>query len=132
MTDPHASMSNNTVDGTSVDVTRVDSLTSSSSAVTLSPDLTMPKSQVRVIFGALVAGLGPVESGPSSRQSAPTIVGQLGGVEHQAWITTAYLLATTIVMPLYGKFGDVLVGAGFAGSNKAVLVGKNDCLDTVA
>ena len=38
----------------------------------------------------------------------PTIVGQLGGVEHQVWITTAYLLATTIVMPIYGKFGDVL------------------------
>lgn len=38
----------------------------------------------------------------------PTIVGKLGGVEHQAWITTAYLLATTIVMPLYAKFGDVL------------------------
>ena len=36
----------------------------------------------------------------------PTIVGKLGGVEHQAWITTAYLLATTIVMPIYGKFGD--------------------------
>jgi EmrB/QacA subfamily drug resistance transporter len=29
-------------------------------------------------------------------------------VEHQAWITTAYLLATTIVMPIYGKFCDVL------------------------
>jgi MFS family permease len=38
----------------------------------------------------------------------PTIVGNLGGVEHQTWITTAYLLATTIVMPIYGKFGDVL------------------------
>ena len=38
----------------------------------------------------------------------PTIVGKLGGVEHQAWITTAYLLATTIVMPIYGKFGDLL------------------------
>jgi EmrB/QacA subfamily drug resistance transporter len=38
----------------------------------------------------------------------PTLVGKLGGVEHQAWITTAYLLATTIVMPIYGKFGDVL------------------------
>ena len=38
----------------------------------------------------------------------PTIVGKLGGVEHQAWITTAYLLATTIVMPIYGKFGDIL------------------------
>ena len=38
----------------------------------------------------------------------PTIVGELGGVSHQVWITTAYILATTIVMPIYGKFGDVL------------------------
>lgn len=38
----------------------------------------------------------------------PTIVGDLGGVEHQMWITTAYLLATTIVMPVYGKLGDML------------------------
>ncbi|GAB3724611.1 MDR family MFS transporter [Nocardiopsis nanhaiensis] len=37
----------------------------------------------------------------------PTIAGQLGGVEHQVWITTAYLLAVTVVMPIYGKFGDV-------------------------
>ncbi|MCU1437305.1 MAG: transporter [Naasia sp.] len=29
-------------------------------------------------------------------------------MDHQVWITTAYLLATTIVMPIYGKFGDVL------------------------
>jgi EmrB/QacA subfamily drug resistance transporter len=37
----------------------------------------------------------------------PTIVGQLGGVAHMAWTTTAYLLATTITMPIYGKFGDL-------------------------
>ena len=38
----------------------------------------------------------------------PTIVGELGGVSHQVWISTAYILATTIVMPIYGKLGDVL------------------------
>jgi EmrB/QacA subfamily drug resistance transporter len=37
----------------------------------------------------------------------PTIVGELGGVSHMAWMTTAYLLATTLVMPVYGKFGDL-------------------------
>src|SRR5829696_579929 len=37
----------------------------------------------------------------------PTIVGDLGGVSHMAWMTTAYLLATTLVMPIYGKFGDL-------------------------
>src|SRR4029450_7688327 len=35
----------------------------------------------------------------------PTIVGDLGGVSHMAWVTTAYLLASTIVMPIYGRFG---------------------------
>ncbi|TKV57177.1 MFS transporter [Nakamurella flava] len=37
----------------------------------------------------------------------PTIVGDLGGVAHMTWVTTAYLLATTIAMPIYGKFGDI-------------------------
>ncbi len=37
----------------------------------------------------------------------PTLVGDLGGVRHQDWIITAYLLSATIVMPLYGKYGDL-------------------------
>ena len=34
------------------------------------------------------------------------------------WITTAYILATTIVMPIYGKFGDVLGRRLFALSSR--------------
>src|SRR5690349_23097146 len=37
----------------------------------------------------------------------PTIVGELGGLTHLAWVVTAYLLAQTIVTPLYGKLGDL-------------------------
>ena len=37
----------------------------------------------------------------------PTIVGELGGLEHLSWVVTAYLLAQTIVTPLYGKLGDL-------------------------
>src|SRR5204863_1281422 len=37
----------------------------------------------------------------------PTIVGDLGGLEHLSWVVTAYLLASTIVAPLYGKLGDL-------------------------
>ena len=37
----------------------------------------------------------------------PTIVGDLGGIEHLSWVVTAYLLASTIVTPLYGKLGDL-------------------------
>ncbi len=37
----------------------------------------------------------------------PTIVGDLGGLAHISWVVTAYLLAVTIVTPLYGKLGDL-------------------------
>ena len=37
----------------------------------------------------------------------PTIVGQLHGIAHMAWVPTAYLLTTAITMPVYGKLGDL-------------------------
>ncbi len=37
----------------------------------------------------------------------PTIVGDLGGLNHISWVVTAYLLAQTVVTPLYGKLGDL-------------------------
>src|SRR3954447_21883897 len=37
----------------------------------------------------------------------PTIVRDLGGIDHLSWVVTAYLLAVTIVTPLYGKLGDL-------------------------
>ena len=37
----------------------------------------------------------------------PTIAGDLGGLNHLSWVITAYLLAQTVVTPLYGKLGDL-------------------------
>lgn len=37
----------------------------------------------------------------------PTIVGELGGLNQLSWVVIAYTLASTIVVPLYGKFGDL-------------------------
>jgi EmrB/QacA subfamily drug resistance transporter len=37
----------------------------------------------------------------------PTIVGEFGGLAHISWVVTAYLLAQTIVTPIYGKLGDL-------------------------
>lgn len=38
----------------------------------------------------------------------PTIVGDLGGADHMMWVTSAYLLCSTITMPIYGKLGDMV------------------------
>jgi EmrB/QacA subfamily drug resistance transporter len=69
----------------------------------------------------------------------PTIVGDLGGLQHLAWVTTGYILATTIATPIWGKLGDLygrritfvsaigvfLVGSALCGMahNMAELVG---------
>src|SRR3954463_5688249 len=37
----------------------------------------------------------------------PRIVSDLGGLTQYSWVFTAYLLATTVTVPLYGKLGDV-------------------------
>ncbi len=37
----------------------------------------------------------------------PTIVADLGGLDHLSWVITAYLLVSTVVAPLYGKLGDL-------------------------
>lgn len=37
----------------------------------------------------------------------PSIVGELNGLDHIAWVITAYLLAATIGLPIYGKAGDL-------------------------
>ena len=37
----------------------------------------------------------------------PTIVGDLGGLNHLSWVVTSYLLASTVSTPLWGKLGDL-------------------------
>jgi EmrB/QacA subfamily drug resistance transporter len=37
----------------------------------------------------------------------PRIVGDLGGVTHLSWVVTAYVLASTVTTPFYGKLGDM-------------------------
>jgi MFS family permease len=38
----------------------------------------------------------------------PTIIGDLHGLEHYAWVASIYLLACTVSMPLYGRLADAL------------------------
>src|SRR6188508_435261 len=71
--------------------------------------LLLTQRRIWIIFSALIAGMLLSSLDQTIVSTAmPTIVGELGGVSHQVWISTAYILATTIVMPIYGKLGDVL------------------------
>jgi len=71
------------------------------SAVTHAP-------RVRLIFTALLLVLLLASLDQTIVSTAlPTIVGELGGLEHLSWVVTAYLLASTVAGPLYGKLGDL-------------------------
>ena len=37
----------------------------------------------------------------------PTIVGQLGGLENYSWVFSAFMLASTTTVPLFGKLSDI-------------------------
>jgi EmrB/QacA subfamily drug resistance transporter len=55
----------------------------------------------------------------------PTIVGDLHGVDQQLWVTTAYILASTIMLPVYGKLGDLIGRKGlFIGAISIFILGS--------
>jgi EmrB/QacA subfamily drug resistance transporter len=61
------------------------------------------------VFGALMLGMFLAALDQTIVSTAlPTIVGDLGGLNHLSWVVTAYLLAATISTPLYGKLGDTV------------------------
>ncbi|GGW75007.1 MDR family MFS transporter [Streptomyces griseoloalbus] len=62
---------------------------------------------VFVSIGALLLGLLLAALDQTIVATAlPTIVSELGGLEHLSWVVTAYLLASTAATPLWGKLGD--------------------------
>ncbi|WTW95294.1 MFS transporter [Streptomycetaceae bacterium NBC_01309] len=77
-----------------------------------------------LMLGMLVAALDQT----IVSTALPTIVGDLGGLDHLSWVVTAYLLASTVSTPLWGKLGD-LVGRKrlFQASIVIFLIGSALC-----
>jgi EmrB/QacA subfamily drug resistance transporter len=63
--------------------------------------------EIRSVYLALMAvlGLGALDQSIVAT-ALPRIVGDLGGMNHLSWVVTAYVLASTATMPLYGKLAD--------------------------
>lgn len=63
---------------------------------------------LRTVFIALMLGMFLAALDQTIVSTAlPTIVGDLGGLNHLSWVVTSYLLASTISTPIYGKLGDM-------------------------
>jgi EmrB/QacA subfamily drug resistance transporter len=67
----------------------------------------LSRRSILLIIGALMCGMLLAALDQTIVSTAlPTIVGDLQGGSHIAWVVTAYLLATTVSTPLWGKLGD--------------------------
>lgn len=64
--------------------------------------------EILAVFSGLMAGMLLAALDQTIVSTAlPTIVGELGGLDHLSWVVTAYLLTTTVSTPLYGKLSDL-------------------------
>ena len=67
-----------------------------------------PREVMIVLPGLLLAILLAMLDNLIVSTALPRIVGDLGGVAHLSWVVTAYILASTITTPFYGKLGDIV------------------------
>lgn len=78
-----------------------------SSPPSLAPGEERSRRNVLVSIGALLLGMLLAALDQTIVSTAlPTIVSELGGLDHLSWVVTAYLLAATAATPLWGKLGD--------------------------
>ena len=72
------------------------------------PTAPFSQRQVLLIFLGLMLGMLLAALDQTIVATAlPTITGDLHGLNHIGWVVTAYLLAVAVVMPVYGKVGDL-------------------------
>lgn len=68
---------------------------------------TQPKSVRVVLLALMITMMLAMLDNMIVGTAMPTIVGELGGLEHLSWVVTAYTLATAAATPLWGKLGDM-------------------------
>ncbi|WP_203674468.1 MULTISPECIES: MDR family MFS transporter [unclassified Streptomyces] len=72
------------------------------------PPEAAPQRSVRVVLlGLMIAMLLAMLDNMIIGTAMPTIVGELGGLNHLSWVVTAYTLATAASTPIWGKLGDM-------------------------
>ncbi len=83
-------------------------MTETATTVPLGPPTALSHRRVLIVIGALMLGMFLAALDQTVVATAlPTIVGDLNGASHLSWVVTAYLLASTVSTPLWGKLGDL-------------------------
>ncbi|MFC9913233.1 MDR family MFS transporter [Streptomyces sp. NPDC127197] len=84
-----------------------------------------PRSTRLVLFALMIAMMLAMLDNMIIGTAMPTIVSELGGLEHLSWVVTAYTLATAASTPLWGKLGDMYGRKGvFLSSIVIFLIGS--------
>ncbi len=84
---------------------------------------TLAKRELYWVLGALMLGmLLAALDGTIVSTALPTIVGDLHGANHLSWVVVAYLLASTVSTPLWGKLGDLYGRKSFFQAAIAIFV----------
>jgi EmrB/QacA subfamily drug resistance transporter len=82
--------------------------TPGAAATTQPPPAESTQRSVRVVLlGLMIAILLAMLDNMIIGTAMPTIVGELGGLDHLSWVVTAYTLATAASTPIWGKLGDL-------------------------
>jgi EmrB/QacA subfamily drug resistance transporter len=91
----------------------------------VAPDAATKRSILLIFAGLMVTMLLASLDQTIFSTALPTIVGELNGVDHMLWVTTAYILASTIMLPVYGKLGDLIGRKGlFIGAISLFILGS--------
>ncbi len=73
----------------------------------ISADAPVTRREVRLVYAGFMVVMALAALDQSVVATAlPRIVSDLGGMAYLSWVVTAYVLASTTVMPLYGKLSD--------------------------
>ncbi len=76
-------------------------------ATTAEPPVRTHRQILTVMSGLIIAMLLAQLDNMIISPALPTIVGDLGGLAHLSWVTTAYILASTSATLIWGKLGDI-------------------------
>lgn len=97
-----------------------------STARTTRPPVSTDRRSILLVFAGLMLTMLLASLDQTIFSTAlPTIVGELNGVNEMLWVITIYILASTIMLPIYGKLGDLIGRKGlFIGAISIFIFGS--------